>query len=199
LLSEAYRDQARNETRGIAGPADMTAGRPTRTNDSAQRQEHESARSGQGARIIRMVQCTLFLIAEVTGSVAVRSLSKVRRWSACRAEHPGLHPPDTKPRSDHNLLRAHHSREAPQRSLLGETGRQGSFTLLRQRGRTERRPSQASVQGGASCRIHHRCGQHARPVGGNQHRCVRRVLDSRGGLEKTGLRDVRHRLLFCDF
>jgi len=45
-------------------------------------------------------------------------------------------------------------------------------------------------------RVDHSSSQHA--VGSDQHGCIRCILDSRGNLQKVGLRNLRHRLVLCD-
>src|ERR1700751_4579653 len=57
---------------------------------------------------------------------------------------------------------------------------------------------QSSVQNSSCGCVHHRSGQHARPVGSDEHCRVRKVLNSRSNFQKAGLRNPRYRLIFCD-
>ena len=54
------------------------------------------------------------------------------------------------------------------------------------------------IQHGSRRRVDHSSSQHAGAVGSDQHGCIRCILDSRGNLQKVGLRNLRHRLVLCD-
>src|SRR5262249_23841963 len=53
-------------------------------------------------------------------------------------------------------------------------------------------------QASAGSSVYDRPSQHARTVGSDQDRCIRRILDGRRNLQKVGLRDLRNRLVPCD-
>ena len=61
-----------------------------------------------------------------------------------------------------------------------------------------RRCDSSSVEGSAGSGVYNRPGYHARTVGRDQDRCIRRILDGRWNLKKVGLRDLRNRLVLCD-
>jgi hypothetical protein len=144
----------------------------------AQRDNYETPAVDKGARIIRIVQLHAVLVLEGDRIDAVRSLSKY----ACVVHLPppnssvSTYPktPNTQPGQAAVWL-AHIIAWSAQRILLGRNGpfRQlGAFATVTWTNRLSVHGNH-SVQGGASCRIHHRSGQHARPV------------DGRSGVDRT--------------